>query len=160
MPNVMERVQDLPWIRVDTSGNSEVTQVDRVTLMRRFDLPASDFLLLNPSSDSPSAILVREKAIVVKLEQIGCIISADEVLLSNARNADVEQCAKKLGAGEFLQSACAGLSWRRGSRNFDNNFGTTSPEYLPFEFRALEVALQAASTFLASQVCERRFFRA
>ena len=41
-------------------------------------------------------------------------------------------------------------------RNFDNVFGNPSLDYLPFEFRALEVALEAACTFFDSQVskCE------
>jgi len=58
------------------------------------------------------------------------------------------------GVGEVWQSDAADLSLRRGIRSFDNVFGSTSPDYLPFEFRALEVALEAACTFLDSQAAE------
>lgn len=149
------------WIRVDTSGNSEVIEVDKFTMMRRCDLPARDLRLLDPLFVYPSTILGREKAIVVNLEQIRCIITADEVLLLNSLDSYVLQYVVELqrrlttaGVGRVWKAECADLSGRRGSRNFDNIFGDTSPDNLPFEFRALEVALETACTFLDSQVCE------
>lgn len=147
------------WIRVDVTGNSQVIEVDKFSMMRRCDLPARDLRLLDPLFVYPSTILGREKAIVVNLEQIRCIITADEVLLLNSLDSYVLQYVVELqrrlqaaGVGEVWQSEGPELSRRRGSRNFDNMFGNTSPDYLPFEFRALEVALEAACTFLDSQV--------
>ncbi|KAF8021658.1 hypothetical protein BT93_G1952 [Corymbia citriodora subsp. variegata] len=149
------------WIRVDTSGNSEAIEVDKFTMMRRCDLPARDLRLLDPLFVYPSTILGREKAIVVNLEQIRCIITADEVLLLNSLDSYVLQYVVELqrrlttaGEGGVWNSECADLSRRRGSRSFDGIFGNTSPDYLPFEFRALEVALEAACTFLDSQAAE------
>ena len=149
------------WIRVDTSGNSQIIEVDKFTMMRRCDLPARDLRLLDPLFVYPSTILGREKAIVVNLEQIRCIITADEVLLLNSLDSYVLQYVVELqrrlttnGAGDVWQSDGSGLGQQRGSRNFDSVFGSTSPDYLPFEFRALEVALEAACTFLDSQVCK------
>ncbi|CAK9186836.1 unnamed protein product [Ilex paraguariensis] len=149
------------WIRVDAAGNSQVIEVDKFTVMRRCDLPARDLRLLDPLFVYPSTILGREKAIVVNLEQIRCIITADEVLLLNSLDSCVLQYVVELqrrlitaGVGEGWQSEGANLSLRMGNRNFDNMFGNTSPDYLPFEFRALEVALEAACTFLDSQAAE------
>ncbi|KAL3819129.1 hypothetical protein ACJIZ3_005034 [Penstemon smallii] len=148
------------WIRVDTSGNSQVIEVDKFTMMRRCDLPARDLRLLDPLFVYPSTILGREKAIVVNLEQIRCIITADEVLLLNSLDSYVLQYVVELqrrlqaaGVGEVWQSEDQELN-RRGYRSFDNMYGNTSPDYLPFEFRALEVALEAACTFLDSQAAE------
>ncbi|KAM6586057.1 hypothetical protein CsatB_013059 [Cannabis sativa] len=149
------------WIRVDSSGNSQVIEVDKFTMMRRCDLPARDLRLLDPLFVYPSTILGRERAIVVNLEQIRCIITADEVLILNSLDSCVLQYVVELqrrltpsGVPEVWQSDNSDLSRRRGSRNFDNVFGNTSPDYLPFEFRALEVALEAACTFLDSQAAE------
>ncbi|KAL2479017.1 Magnesium transporter MRS2-10 [Forsythia ovata] len=149
------------WIRVDASGNSQVIEVDKFTMMRRCDLPARDLRLLDPLFVYPSTILGREKAIVVNLEQIRCIITADEVWLLNSLDSYVLQYVVELqrrlqasGVGEVWQSDGAELNRRRGNRNFDNIYGNTSPDYLPFEFRALEVALEAACTFLDSQAAE------
>ncbi|XAR50458.1 hypothetical protein NMG60_11004793 [Bertholletia excelsa] len=149
------------WIRVDTSGNSQVIEVDKFTMMRRCDLPARDLRLLDPLFVYPSTILGREKAIVVNLEQIRCIITADEVLLLNSLDSYVLQYVVELqrrltaaGVNEVWSSDGSDLSRRRGNRSIDNMFGNTSPDYLPFEFRALEVALEAACTFLDSQAAE------
>lgn len=143
------------WIRVDTSGNSGIIEVDKFTMMRRCDLPARDLRLLDPLFVYPSTILGREKAIVVNLEQIRCIITADEVLLLNSLDSYVLQYVVELqrrlktSGRDDWQSEDA-MSRRRGSRNFD----CASPDYLPFEFKALEVALEAACTFLDSQASE------
>ncbi|KAL0425159.1 UNVERIFIED_CONTAM: Magnesium transporter MRS2-1 [Sesamum radiatum] len=146
-------------IRVDTAGNSQAIEVDKFTVMRRCDLPARDLRLLDPLFFYPSTILGREKAIVVNLEQI-CIITADEVLLLNSLDSYVLQYVVELqrlqaaGVGEDWQSEGSALSRSRGSRNSDDIYGNISPDYLPFEFRALEVALEAACTFLDAQAAE------
>ncbi|KAI3962273.1 hypothetical protein MKW92_050217 [Papaver armeniacum] len=150
------------WIRVDSSGNSQIMEVDKFTMMRRCDLPARDLRLLDPLFVYPSTILGREKAIVVNLEQIRCIITADEVLLLNSLDSYVLQYVVELqrrltspGVGEVWQNEGPDLGRRRsGSRSFDNMFATSSPDYLPFEFRALEVALEAACTYLDAQAAE------
>lgn len=150
------------WIRVDTSGDSQVIEVDKFTMMRRCDLPARDLRLLDPLFVYPSTILGREKAIVVNLEQIRCIITADEVLLLNSLDSYVLQYVVELqrrltssGAGEVWQPEGAQLSLRRGGNRFIENMqDNNSPDYLPFEFKALEVALEAACTFLDTQAAE------
>ncbi|XP_047342249.1 magnesium transporter MRS2-1-like [Impatiens glandulifera] len=148
------------WIRVDASGNSQVIEVDKFSMMRRCDLPARDLRLLDPLFVYPSTILGREKAIVVNLEQIRCIITADEVLLLNSLDSYVLQYVVEFqrrlaaGAGEVWQTDGNDMSRRRSGRNLDNMFANASPDYLPFEFRALEVALESACTFLDSQAAE------
>ncbi|PNX57904.1 magnesium transporter MRS2-1-like protein, partial [Trifolium pratense] len=60
---VKKRGQGLKsWIRVDTSGNSQVIEVDKFTMMRRCDLPARDLRLLDPVFVYPSTILDTEQA--------------------------------------------------------------------------------------------------
>ncbi|XP_077215148.1 magnesium transporter MRS2-1-like isoform X1 [Tasmannia lanceolata] len=148
------------WIRVDALGNSQIIEVDKFTMMRRCDLPARDLRLLDPLFVYPSTILGREKAIVVNLEQIRCIITADEVLLLNSLDNYVLQYVvelqRKLTVGEAWREDRGGadLSRRRVGMNYDDVFGSSSPDYLPFEFRALEVALEAACTFLDAQAAE------
>lgn len=149
------------WIRVDTFANSQVIEVDKFTMMRRCDLPARDLRLLDPLFVYPSTILGREKAIVVNLEQIRCIITADEVLLLNSLDnyvlryvVELQQRLKASSVTEVWNQDTLELS-RRRSRSLDNVFQNSSPDYLPFEFRALEVALEAACTFLDSQVSDR-----
>jgi magnesium transporter len=126
------------WVRVDAAtGASEAVEVAKPALMRRLDLPARDLRLLDPLFVYPSAILGRERAVVCNLEQIRCIITADEALV--LRDPD--------GAG----GAAAGESVLRYVNELQRRLVDRADD-LPFEFIALEVALEAACSFLDSQV--------
>lgn len=122
------------WIKIDKTGNSRVVKLDKGTIMRNCSLPARDLRLLDPLFIYPSTILGREKAIVVSLEQIRCIITADEVILMNSLDGCVVQYKSEL---------CKRL---QTSRN--------QAEDLPFEFRALELALELICMSLDAQVKE------
>ncbi|KAL4184531.1 hypothetical protein AMTRI_Chr10g1500 [Amborella trichopoda] len=123
------------WIRIDVDGQSEVLELDKASLMRRCNLPARDLRLLDPLFVYPTTILGREKAIIVNLEQIRCIITADEVLLMNSLDSCVRQYELEL------------------LRRLDMNKNLSADD-LPFEFRALEVALELACALLDAQVTE------
>ncbi|KAL0386036.1 UNVERIFIED_CONTAM: Magnesium transporter MRS2-5 [Sesamum radiatum] len=122
------------WILIDSKGNSKVVELDKFTLMRRCSLPSRDLRLLDPLFIYPSTILGREKAIVVSLEQIRCIITADEVILKNSLDGSALQYKSEL---------CKRLE-------------TSKDQYddLPFEFRALELALESTCMSLDTQVKE------
>ncbi|KAG8366446.1 hypothetical protein BUALT_Bualt17G0080600 [Buddleja alternifolia] len=122
------------WIMIDPKGNSKVVELDKITVMRRCSLPSRDLRLLDPLFIYPSAILGRDKAIVVSLEQIRCIITADEVILKNSLDSSVLQYKSEL---------CKRLE--TSNDQYDN---------LPFEFRALELALEITCMSLDSQVKE------
>jgi magnesium transporter len=79
------------WIKIDQDGNSKILELDKATIMRHCSLPSRDLRLLDPLFIYPSTILGREKAIVVSLEQIRCIITADEVILMNSLDGCVVQ---------------------------------------------------------------------
>ncbi|CAN6450365.1 unnamed protein product [Victoria cruziana] len=137
------------WIRIYSSGDSQVVELDKLAVMRRCDLPARDLRLLDPLFVYPSTILGRERAIVVNLEQIRCIITADEVLLLNSLDSYVLQYVVELQRRLGFERR----SFSPSTNNFEDGFGGSSPtDGLPFEFRALEVALESACTFLDSQV--------
>ncbi|KAM0883411.1 hypothetical protein ACQ4PT_031644 [Festuca glaucescens] len=122
------------WVRVDAAtGASEAVEVAKPALMRRLDLPARDLRLLDPLFVYPSAILGRERAVVCNLERIRCIITADEALV--LRDQDAEGPVRM-----YVDE----LQRRLVDRADD----------LPFEFIALEVALEAACSFLDAQAVE------
>ncbi|XP_058070444.1 magnesium transporter MRS2-1-like isoform X2 [Magnolia sinica] len=129
------------WIQIDRNGNSHILALDKATLMRRCNLPARDLRLLDPLFVYPSAILGREKAIVVNLEQIRCIIMADEVILMNSLDSYVVQYESEL---------CRRLRTQKDQSGFNNS----SSDDLAFEFRALELALELTCMSLDAQVTE------
>ncbi|XP_056165834.1 magnesium transporter MRS2-5 isoform X3 [Syzygium oleosum] len=120
------------WIKIDQEGNSKVLELDKATIMRHCSLPARDLRLLDPLFIYPSTILGRGKAIVVSLEQIRCIITADEVFLMNSLDGCVLRYESEL------------------RRSLQTNKDQTDD--LPFEFRALELALELTCTSLDAQV--------
>lgn len=120
------------WIKIDQDGNSEIVTLDKATIMRHCSLPSRDLRLLDPKFIYPSSILGREMAIVVNLEQIRCIITADEVILMNSLDGTV---------GRYRTILC-------------NRLQREKSDDLPFEFRALELALELTCTSLDSQVNE------
>ncbi|KAK4260992.1 hypothetical protein QN277_004048 [Acacia crassicarpa] len=120
------------WIKIDKDGNSQVVTLDKASIMRYCSLPSRDLRLLDPMFIYPSSILGREKAIVVNLEQIRCIITADEVFLMNSLDGSVRQYRSEL---------C-------------NRLQKEKSDHLPFEFWALELALELTCTVLDAQVNE------
>ncbi|XP_010523489.1 PREDICTED: magnesium transporter MRS2-5 [Tarenaya hassleriana] len=124
------------WVKIDQNGNSMVVELDKGTIMKHCSLPSRDLRLLDPLFIYPSTILGREKAIVVSLEKIRCIIKADEVILMNARDASIVQYQSEL------------------CKRLQSNQSQTAKDDLPFEFKALELALELSCLSLDAQVKE------
>lgn len=100
------------WIKIDQDGTSKVLELDKSSIMRHCSLPSRDLRLLDPLFIYPSTILGREKAIVVSLEQIRCIITADEVILMNSLDGCVVQYESEL---------CKRLQTIKDQNGKDNN---------------------------------------
>lgn len=122
------------WIQIHRTGESKVVALDKATLMRQCGLPARDLRLLDPLFVYPSTILGREKAIVISLEQIRCIVMADDVFLMNSLDSCVLQYESEL---------CHRLQTMKDQS-----------DDLPFEFKALELALEVTSASLDAKVTE------
>ncbi|KAL9246324.1 hypothetical protein vseg_019872 [Gypsophila vaccaria] len=122
------------WIKIDQHGNAEVLELDKTTIMRDCSLPSRDLRLLDPLFIYPSTILGREKAIVVSLEQIRCIITSDEVFVMNSVDDSVVQYKTEL---------CNRLQMTKDQTDI-----------LPFEFKALELTLELTCTSFDSQAKE------
>uniref|UniRef100_A0A7I4DPK2 Magnesium transporter n=1 Tax=Physcomitrium patens TaxID=3218 RepID=A0A7I4DPK2_PHYPA len=84
------------WLYIDVNGNHQDLEVGKQAIMRRAHLPARDLRLLDPLLSYPSSILGREHAIVVNLEHIKMIITAQEVFLLDAQNPIVAPFVQNL----------------------------------------------------------------
>ncbi|XP_039047962.1 magnesium transporter MRS2-I-like isoform X1 [Hibiscus syriacus] len=144
------------WISIDTKGRGVILDVDKYAIMRRVQIHARDLRILDPMLSYPSTILGREKVIVLNLEHIKAIITAEEVLLRDPYDENVIPIVAELkrrlpqdnltrqGQGEEEEE-------QPGAQNdivneIENEF--------PFEFRALEVALEAICSFLDARTRE------
>lgn len=141
------------WILIDSSGQGTVLDVDKYAIMHRVHIHARDLRILDPLLSYPSTILGREKAIVLNLEHIKAIITADEVLLRDPLDENVipvvEELQRRLQPGNGVRQAQAD-----GKELGGNEVEATEEDESPFEFRALEVALEAICSFLAARTTE------
>ncbi|KAL7597853.1 hypothetical protein Lser_V15G24477 [Lactuca serriola] len=78
-----------PWLLLDSSGQAQIIEAGKHAIMRRTGLPARDLRILDPILSYPSTVLGRERAIVINLEHIKAIITAQEVLLLNSKDPSV-----------------------------------------------------------------------
>lgn len=151
------------WMLLDSKGESMVLEVDKYAIMHRVGIHARDLRILDPLLSYPSTILGREHAIVLNLEHIKAVITAEEVFLRNPTDENVIPIVEEL---------CRRLPMRRDLNNSSNNsesngvepakMRTSSKSRLsqeiedepPFEFRALEVALEAICSYLDARTTE------
>lgn len=111
-----------------------------------------DLRLLDPqlAMSYPSAILCREKALVVNLEHIKCIITTEHVLVLNADDENViafiEELQRRLSPPN-PENAVPKVNSAGELTQGDGPQGgiLAGMEETPFELRALEVALDVVS---------------
>jgi magnesium transporter len=91
------------WISIDATGQKTVLDVDKHVIMHRVQIHARDLRILDPNLFYPSAILGRERAIVLNLEHIKAIITAEEVLIRDSSDENVipvlEEFQRRLPVG-------------------------------------------------------------
>ncbi|QCD84586.1 hypothetical protein DEO72_LG2g4941 [Vigna unguiculata] len=153
------------WMRFDRSGGSELVEWEKNTIIHHAAIPARDLRILGPVFSHSSNILAREKAMVVNLEFIKAIVTAEEVLLLDPLRQEVlpfvEQLRqqlpgksppKLLGAVEEQEGELQGSNGRQWLPTPETAEGLQSE--LPFEFQVLEIALEAVCTYLDSSVAD------
>lgn len=155
------------WMRFDRTGQSEFIECDKSVIIKRVSIPARDLRILGPIFSHSSSILAREKAMVVNLEYIRAIITAEEVLLLDPLRQEVLP---------FVDQLRRQLPHNHASNNDGNGQAVTQDEEmqsptsgqwlpvpeavegmraeLPFEFQVLEIALEVVCSYLDSNVAE------
>ncbi|XP_061338993.1 magnesium transporter MRS2-2-like isoform X3 [Gastrolobium bilobum] len=143
------------WILFDSTGQGSLLDVDKYAIMHRVQIHARDLRILDPLLSYPSTILGREKAIVINLEHIKAIITAEEVLLRDPTDENVVPVVEELQR-RLPQVSAIHQQQGDGKEYIDGQHDTEAAEEdeSPFEFRALEVALEAICSFLAARTTE------
>ncbi|XP_068314421.1 magnesium transporter MRS2-4-like [Pyrus communis] len=155
------------WMRFDRFGVSELVECDKNAIIRRTAIPAWDLRILGPVFSHSSSIFAREKAMVVNLEFIKAIVTAEEVLLLDPLRQEVLPFADQLRQ-QLPQKSQSRIQEASPLSEEDNGMDVSSgrqrlpvPEAveglqcdLPFEFQVLEVALEVVCTYLDSSVAD------
>ncbi|KAF8048325.1 hypothetical protein N665_2562s0007 [Sinapis alba] len=139
------------WMRFDRTGAMEVVECDKSTIIKRASVPPRDLRILGPVFSHSSNILAREKAIVVNLEVIKLIVTAEEVLLLDPLRPEVLPFVERLKQ-QFPQSTTNASENVVQSSVLDPEAGEGLQSELPFEFQVLEIALETVCSFLDTSV--------
>ncbi|KAH9682306.1 Magnesium transporter MRS2-2 [Citrus sinensis] len=142
------------WILLDAAGNSTVLDVDKHAIMHRVQIHARDLRILDPLLSYPSTILGREQAIVLNLEHIKAIITSEEVLLRDPLDEHVIPVVAELQRRLTPVNAIRDCQGDGKEYAGGNDVDAGEEDESPFEFRALEVALEAICSFLAARTTE------
>ncbi|XP_038984881.1 magnesium transporter MRS2-I isoform X2 [Phoenix dactylifera] len=131
------------WILLDCTGEGTILDVDKYAIMHRVQIHARDLRILDPLLSYPSTILGRERAIVLNLE----------VLLRDPMDENVIPIVEELR--RRLPPANVHQVLGDGRENLSGQHEEAAEEDgSPFEFRALEVALEAICSFLDARTTE------
>ncbi|KAG1334082.1 magnesium transporter MRS2-I-like [Cocos nucifera] len=84
------------WMLLDCTGKGTILDADKYAIMYRVQIHARDLRILDPLLSYPSTILGRERAIVLNLEHIKAIITAEEVLLRDPMDGNVSPIVEEL----------------------------------------------------------------
>ncbi|CAH9051395.1 unnamed protein product [Cuscuta epithymum] len=141
------------WAVFDKNGESAVVDLDKYGIMKRVPIHSRDLRILDPLLSYPSAILGREKVIVLNLEHIKAIITSEEVLLRDPQDDNVIPIVEELQRRLPLANGLAERDDDDGSQPGLRTSEETDVEQteFPFEFQALEVALEGICSFLDTQ---------
>ncbi|GJX45614.1 magnesium transporter MRS2-I-like protein [Tanacetum coccineum] len=142
------------WVSVDHNGDSTVLDLDKYGIMKRVEIHARDLRILDPLLSYPSAILGREKAIVLNLEHIKAIITSEEVLLRDPLDDNVIPIVEELQRRLPPVNVDTGQGDDEEGTEVQTDAQTNESNEFPFEFRALEVALEGICSFLDARTRE------
>ncbi|KAL0368389.1 UNVERIFIED_CONTAM: Magnesium transporter MRS2-I [Sesamum calycinum] len=131
------------WILIDSSGQEVILDVDKYAIMHRVQIHARDLRILDPSC------LTRPPS----LAHIKAIITSEEVLLRDPLDDNVVPIV------EDLRRRLKPVNANRddngdGKELVHHDVETSEEDDSPFEFRALEVALEAICSFLSARTIE------
>lgn len=136
---------------MDCNGEETILDADKYEIMHRVQIHARDLRILDPLLSYPSTILGREGAIVLNLEHIKAIITAEEVLLRDPLEENVIPIVEELR--RRLPPSANGKH-EHGEGGVQHDGEGAEEDESPFEFRALEVALEAICSFLDARTTE------
>lgn len=151
------------WVKVDQDGVSSIIQAEKNELTQQLGVQLRDLRVLDPylAASYPSAILSRDKALVVNLEHIKCIIATDHVLVTNAEDdtvlAFVEELQRRCSAEDQGSDTKDAVSQSSPDLVVLSDQGDMTKETMyplleiPFELRVLEVVLESVS--IVQQLC-------
>ncbi|KAH7845245.1 hypothetical protein Vadar_009694 [Vaccinium darrowii] len=148
------------WLVVSKLGRVSVEELGKQAVMHRTGITARDLRVVEPELSYPYAVLRRERAVVVHLEHVKAIVTAEEVLVPNPRDPRIASFVYDL---EFRLSDFGYQALTTSDKAMEqlptdtpleaptneSKMGNSKP--LPFEFRAFEICMEFVCKSLESE---------
>ena len=150
MPAVAQR----KWLSIDTSGNTSMVSLNKAHLTQILGVQLRDLRLLDPklATSYPSAILCRDRSLVVNFEFIKMIVGLDKCYITNLEDESAGSFVTELQ--RRLTAVSQGIAPTKSTLDLtvadaaSAAAGSSGFDELPFELRVLEVALDFVSQYL------------
>ncbi|TVU36385.1 hypothetical protein EJB05_18318, partial [Eragrostis curvula] len=147
------------WLVVPAAGEPRTAEFGKHQIMEMTGLPARDLRVLDPLLSYPSTIMGRDHAVVVNLEHVKVIVTADEALVPDPGNPLVRPFLVDLHARLALPDVSSTSPTDRGNETDQSDGNGPAPaacraetvKILPFEFKVLEVCLEYTCKCLESE---------
>eukprot|EP00890_Picochlorum_soloecismus_P000095 jgi/Picsp_1/1086/NSC_04569-R1_magnesium transporter mrs2-1 len=138
------------WLMINKVGETDLVTLNKNELTQRWGIQLRDLRLLDPIlvTSYPSAILCRERALVVNLEYVKMIIGLEKCYITNLNDENCVEFISELK--RRLQSIAKGILPSKSTADLQSakDHGSESSgtfEDLPFELRRLTADLEAAA---------------
>ncbi|GFR51494.1 hypothetical protein Agub_g13858 [Astrephomene gubernaculifera] len=141
------------WLRINSDGETFILQADKWRITHKLGIQTRDLRLLDPnlSTTYPSAILCRDKAIVVNLEYLKAIITTTFVLVVNPEDEKVLRFISEIKRRLAAAGGAPSKTFRALSDSERLKLApgpSTLGLNMPFELRVLEVCLDEVAGHL------------
>ncbi|KAL6786115.1 MRS4 [Auxenochlorella protothecoides x Auxenochlorella symbiontica] len=149
------------WLHIDEHGIPSDVEVDKHVLVYELGVRYRDLLTLDPTLPLPfpAAILIRNRALIINLETVRMIICANQCyVLSVPDDANPYKPSLPTCDSLFIKKLCEMLKPHKAAPSSSSlqRMALLSAKYaqtMPYELRALEVALATVTATLESEVC-------
>ncbi|RDX78723.1 Magnesium transporter MRS2-3, partial [Mucuna pruriens] len=135
------------WLVLDRKGERNLVEVRKQVIMQQTGVSARDLRILDPLLSYPSTIVGRDRAMLINLEHIYAIITAQQVLLLDSTHSSVVPFVEDLHQRILTHhSATQPQPLEDGDETKQDGM-----KVLPFEFVTLEACLEAACSALENE---------
>lgn len=142
------------WLMMDMDGTTSMVTLNKTQLTQTLGVQLRDLRLLDPklATSYPSAILCRDRSLVVNLEFIKMIVGLDRCYITNLEDESAAAFVSELQ--RRIAAVSAGLPPTKSTMDLTAHdpggvaSGPSGFDELPFELRILEVALDVVSQYL------------
>lgn len=134
------------WLMMNAQGETDMVTLSKNELTQTLGIQLRDLRLLDPLlvTSYPSAILCRERSLVVNLEYVKMIVGLEKCYITNVEDENAQEFIAQLKRRlEYLSTHKGRVAKKEADESTNRAF-----EDLPFELRVLEAALDIVLKYM------------